>query len=75
MATPAPSLPPIREGAVDEIPVIDLGDYLAGKPGAREQAAAELRYAFENIGFYFITNHGVAQDLIDRRLRCRPRIP
>lgn len=65
MATPAPSLPPIRAGAVDEIPVIDLADYLAGKPGAREAAASQLRHAFEEIGFYFITNHGVAQALID----------
>ncbi|MGI9478613.1 MAG: 2-oxoglutarate and iron-dependent oxygenase domain-containing protein, partial [Hyphomicrobiaceae bacterium] len=65
MATPAPSLPPIREGAVDEIPVIDLGPYLAGEKGAREVAAKALRHAFENIGFYFITSHGVPRALID----------
>ena len=66
MRTPAPTLPPVREGAIDEIPVIDLQAYLAGEAGADRNAAAELRHAFENIGFYFITNHGVAQDLIDR---------
>jgi len=65
MGTPAPTLPPIREGAVDEIPVIDLGPYLAGEPGAREVAASALRHAFENIGFYFITNHGVPRTLIN----------
>ncbi len=73
MANPAPSLPPIRKDAVDEVPVIDLADYLAGKPGARAQAAAELRHAFENIGFYFIANHGVPQDLIDDAFEATQR--
>jgi len=41
------------------IPVIDLGPYLAGGPGALDRAAAELRYALTEIGFYFIVNHGV----------------
>ena len=65
MPSPAPSLAPIREDASDEIPVIDLGPYLAGEADAEERAAEELRHAFENIGFYFITNHGVPQQLID----------
>ena len=61
----APSLNPIREDAVEEIPAIDLGPYLAGEPGSLERAGAALRHAFENVGFYFITNHGVPQTLID----------
>lgn len=61
----APSLNPIRPDAPEEIPVIDLADYLAGKPGALEATAATLRHALENIGFYFITGHGVAQTLVD----------
>ena len=48
------------------IPIIDLGPYLAGEPGARERSAAEVGAALETIGFYFIANHGVAQSLIDR---------
>ena len=73
MSSPAPSLPPIREGAKDEIPVIDLGPYLAGEPGAREKAAEELRHAFEDIGFYFVTNHGVPQSLIDEAFEAARR--
>lgn len=61
----APSLNPIRPDAREEIPVIDLGPYLAGVPGAREKAAGELRHAYEDVGFYFIVNHGVPQALID----------
>jgi isopenicillin N synthase-like dioxygenase len=48
------------------IPVIDLVQYLAGVPGALEVAAAELRFALENIGFFIIVNHAVPRELIDR---------
>jgi len=34
------------------IPVIDLGPYLAGEPGALDRAAAKLRHALTEIGFY-----------------------
>jgi isopenicillin N synthase-like dioxygenase len=47
-----------------EIPVLDLAAYLAGDDGALEKLAAELRHAQENVGFYFIVNHGVSRDLI-----------
>jgi isopenicillin N synthase-like dioxygenase len=65
MQTFAPSLAPIRPEAAEEIPVLDIGPYLAGVAGARETLVRELRHALENIGFYFIVNHGVAQSLID----------
>ena len=47
------------------IPVLDLGPYLAGEPGADQNLAEQLRWASENVGFYFIRNHGVKQTLID----------
>ena len=46
------------------IPVLDLGPYLAGEPGAAERLAAELRHALTEIGFYFIVNHGVPAEQI-----------
>ena len=52
--------------ADETIPVLDLGPYLAEEPGAERRLAAELRWACERIGFYFIVNHGVPQGLIDR---------
>ena len=48
------------------IPVLDLGPYLAGRPGARETTAAELRAALEGVGFFIVVNHGVPRDLIVR---------
>jgi isopenicillin N synthase-like dioxygenase len=57
--------PVIEGGAGLKIPVLDLGPYLAGEPGARERAAAELGAACESIGFFFIAHHGVPQSLID----------
>jgi isopenicillin N synthase-like dioxygenase len=62
----APTLPPILADASDEIPILDLAGYLRGEPGELERIAAQLRHIFERVGFYFITNHGVPQVLIDR---------
>ena len=55
-----------QERPTDVIPVIDLGPCFEGAPGALEAAAAELRAALEDIGFFIIVNHGVPRDLIDR---------
>lgn len=48
----------------DQIPILDLSDYLAGKPGALEATANELRHACEEVGFYFVRGHGVPWNLI-----------
>jgi isopenicillin N synthase-like dioxygenase len=61
----APSLNPVRPDAAEDIPVLDLGPYLAGAPGARARLGLQLRHAFEDIGFYFIVNHGVPKSLVD----------
>lgn len=54
--------PVLLEGA---IPLIDVSAYLAGVPGAAERTAAELRFAFENVGFYYLAGHGIPAELID----------
>ena len=50
--------------ATETIPVIDLGPFLAGEPGALDRTARELRFALTEIGFYFIVNHGVPRERI-----------
>jgi isopenicillin N synthase-like dioxygenase len=49
----------------EEIPIVDVGGYLNGDLGAREQLAIDLRAIQESLGFFIIVNHGVSQDLID----------
>lgn len=48
----------------DAIPVIDLAPFLAGEPGALEATAARLRHVCENIGFLYVTGHGVPAELM-----------
>ena len=57
----------------DIIPVIDLGPYLAGAPGAIDRVAAELRFALTELGFYFIVNHGVPSALVRDAFRQAER--
>ena len=60
------------------IPVIDLAPYLQAARGARDAAAAQLRHALEEIGFFIVVNHGVPRELIARtfdearRFHARP---
>jgi isopenicillin N synthase-like dioxygenase len=62
-----------KAGGAMEVPIIDLGPYLAGAPGARESAAEALREASEGLGFYFIANHGINQALIDQTFEAAAR--
>jgi len=48
------------------IPVIDLGAYMAGAPGALERVGDELGAALETIGFFLIVSHGIERELIAR---------
>jgi isopenicillin N synthase-like dioxygenase len=47
------------------IPILDLGPYLRGEPGALEAAAARLREINETIGFLYIVNHGVSASMVE----------
>jgi isopenicillin N synthase-like dioxygenase len=60
------AIPAVNASPGMQVPVIDLGPFLAGEPGAIERTAMLLREASESLGFYFIGNHGIAQSLIDR---------
>jgi len=63
MNTPLASV--ARDHESEEIPVIDVAAMLAGRPGALENCAAALRHAYEDVGFWFCTGHGVGQDVVD----------
>src|SRR5262247_1880619 len=47
------------------IPVLDVAPYLSGEVGALERLGAELRWAFEKVGFYYLRGHSIPPSLID----------
>jgi isopenicillin N synthase-like dioxygenase len=49
----------------EDIPILDVGPYLTGEPGAREALADNIRFIQETIGFYVIVNHGISRELLD----------
>jgi len=57
-----PRTPPL---IADAIPMLDVSAYLAGEWAALETLAAGLRWAFENVGFYYLRGHGIDRSLID----------
>jgi isopenicillin N synthase-like dioxygenase len=50
----------------DAIPIIDIGAYLAGRPGAHAAAACAVHDALTNVGFFVLTGHDVPLPLIER---------
>ena len=57
----------------EAIPIIDIGPYLAGAPGALDRIAKELHFALTEVGFYFVVNHGVSASLIRDNFRQAER--
>jgi isopenicillin N synthase-like dioxygenase len=51
--------------STEEIPMLDMGPYLAGEPGGREKVAARLREISQTVGFFYVKNHGIAQEIVD----------
>lgn len=51
---------------VPEIPVIDVASLAGGGPAEVQAIGRIMREASERIGFFYIRNHGVPQDLVDR---------
>lgn len=61
------STAPPRPPTENEIPVIDLSA-IDGDLEARKNIASKIRAAAENTGFFYIENHGIPEELIQRAL-------
>lgn len=59
-------LAPARPMAPGEIPVIDFAPFLAGPAAEKRRVAGEIGQACEEVGFFYLTGHGVDQDRVDR---------
>jgi isopenicillin N synthase-like dioxygenase len=49
----------------DSIPVIDIGALYAQDPAAKQQVAAKIGAACDDIGFFYVTNHNVSVEVSD----------
>ncbi|HEY0184075.1 MAG TPA: 2-oxoglutarate and iron-dependent oxygenase domain-containing protein [Rhodopila sp.] len=48
------------------IPIVDVGPFLAGKPGAAEALTQQVVQTCLDTGFLVISGHGVPQEVVDR---------
>ena len=57
--------PADMDAALRTIPVIDFGSYLEGAPGALESLADRVRDACQQVGFFYMSGHGVPDALVE----------
>jgi isopenicillin N synthase-like dioxygenase len=53
-------------GSFTEIPVIDLSPLSGPETPALKTLAEKIRLACSRVGFFYVKNHGISQDVIDR---------
>src|SRR5450432_419655 len=56
---------PRVSNATGRLPLLAIGPYLAGEPGARADLARAIETTCRDTGFLVIANHGIDQRLID----------
>ncbi|KAF8627376.1 hypothetical protein AX17_006191 [Amanita inopinata Kibby_2008] len=54
-----------QHGSFDKIPVIDLANIKCSDASLRNDLAKQVRDACINVGFFFVKNHGIPEDVID----------
>lgn len=60
-----------RAASLEEIPIIDLAN-LNGSPADRRAIAAKVKEAATASGFFYITNHGISETVIENAAtQCR----
>jgi isopenicillin N synthase-like dioxygenase len=55
-----------RDVDIADIPIIDFAPFLHGASEGRDSVAAAIGAACERVGFFYLINHGVPLDLIER---------
>ena len=52
--------------AFDHIPIVDISGLLSDDEAAKRRVAAEMAKAASEVGFLYVTGHGIPDDMIDR---------
>ena len=60
---------PPRDCTSDEIPVIDLSGIFSPNLDDRKAVAAQVNSAGVNTGFFYIKNHGISSDIVNKARR------
>ncbi|MDB5395091.1 MAG: putative iron/ascorbate oxidoreductase [Rhodospirillales bacterium] len=55
-----------QHGSFDHVPVIDFHGMLHGDTAAKKDNERAFRYACTEVGFFYLTNHGVSEDLTEK---------
>lgn len=48
------------------IPVVDFGKFLNGNDLEKKETASQIDHAFQEVGFVYLKNHGVAKEMIEK---------
>lgn len=54
---------PLRDALPSEIPVIDISPIFSSSLSERQAVAQQVRAAAQNMGFFYIKNHGIPEDV------------
>lgn len=54
---------------IESIPVIDIAALVADEPESERRAAEQIGIAANEVGFFYVRNHGVPKELIDAAFR------
>ena len=57
---------PVTTPQVDLIPVLDLAPLATGQPSDVEALGRQLRHALQEVGFFFIINHGIPWSAVEK---------
>ena len=61
-----------RKVSADDIPIIDVGPLVNGDAAGEKRVVKQMVEAYRTLGFCYIKNHGIPQELIDRAFAAMP---
>jgi isopenicillin N synthase-like dioxygenase len=69
LETPQPNTSELKRDFT-ALPIIDISGLRSNDSQERSRVAAELAEAAENVGFFYITEHGIPAELSEKLIQC-----